>query len=200
MIEQNIIEWLELGDSIQKLDLYNKKTLYLYIMNYLLSQYSNFSLAFYLLFYLLFFLQIIELNIIKIDITGDGILQAIKYLENFILFHKPCYNNYATYISFLIITLIFYTSFVLMTVSSMFLYIKKQRKNRFLNTTNSFLNQLNVYFFHGPAILIMCSRFFCHDGDSTYLCPFKGIWQITIATILKWNSTSRIRRCGELLN
>ena len=58
MIEQNIIEWLELGDSIQKLDLYNKKSIPFFIMNYLLSQFSHFSEIVYFFIYFLFFIQI----------------------------------------------------------------------------------------------------------------------------------------------
>ena len=38
MIEQNILKWLELGDSIQKVDIYNKKfNLLIYKVNYILS-------------------------------------------------------------------------------------------------------------------------------------------------------------------
>ena len=118
-------------------------------------------------------MQIIELNIIKIDITGDSILKVIKYSENIILFHKLCYENNEIYISLIIVTIIFHLLSILISIYSMFLYIKKQKKNRFLITTNTVINLLNVYFLHGPVILILCFNFFCHDGDRTIFAQLK---------------------------
>ena len=43
MIEKNIIEWLEIGDSIQRLDVYNKESMFIFQINYLFSQYIHFS-------------------------------------------------------------------------------------------------------------------------------------------------------------
>ena len=185
MIEQNIIEWLELGDSIQKLNIYSKKSVYFFIINYLLSQYSNFSEAFYLFIYLLFFLQIIELNIIQIDITGDSIIKIIKYLEDFILFHKITNYSNISYISLLVCTIVLYLFSILFSIISLLLYLKNQKKNRLLITINSVINLLNVYFLHGPAILILCSKFFCHNEGKTYLCPVTGgIWKIVLIIVI----------------
>ena len=109
MIEQNIIEWLELGDSIQRLDLYTKKSVVFFIMNYLLSQFSHFSEIFYFFIILLFFIQIWELNIVKINVEGDSILKIIKYLEKIFLFHKIINDNDNTsYIILFIISIIIY--------------------------------------------------------------------------------------------
>jgi hypothetical protein len=42
MIEKNILEWLEINDSIQKLDVYNNKiSFFIYKTNYLFSRYSH---------------------------------------------------------------------------------------------------------------------------------------------------------------
>ena len=86
MIEENIIEWLELGDAIQKINIYNGKYfLYLFRANYLLNKYSNFSDYFYIIFIWIFFFQIWELNILKINVEGDGFLEILKYLEKVFL-------------------------------------------------------------------------------------------------------------------
>ena len=181
MIEQNIIEWLELGDTIQKLDLYNKKNLSFYIMNYLISQYSRLPEIFYLFIILLFFFQIIELNISKIDITEDGTLSIIKYLENIFLFQKFIKNNNTMYIILSITMIILFILSILFAVISIILYTKKNKKKYgLLITSSSIINMLNVYFLNGPAIQILLSAFFCHnDNDNkTYLCPIKGFSKI----------------------
>ena len=81
MIEQHIIEWIELGDSIQKIELYNERSITFYEMNYLLSQYNNFSEYFYFFIIILYFLQIWELNIETLDENGD----CIKCMEGYYL-------------------------------------------------------------------------------------------------------------------
>ena len=184
MIEQNIIEWLELGDSIQKLDLYSKKTIPFFIMNYLLSQFSHFSEIFYFFVYLLFFAQILELNIVKIDTNGDGILKILKYLENIFLFHKIIKNNNITYIVLLVVILLIYFVSILLSIISKNIYINKKRKNRFLITTNSIINILNVYYINGPAFQILLYKFFCHDGSKIYLCPIKHLWEIILKSFI----------------
>ena len=177
MIEQNIIEWIEIGDSIQRLDLYNKKSISFFIMNYLLSQFSHFSLIFYFLIILLFFFQIIELNIVKIDISGDGILQLIKYLEKILLFDKIVDND-TMYITVLIIMIFFYILSFVLSIISMIIYIKRKKKNRFLITTNAILNILNVYYTNGPTIQIFLFKLFCYNIAKAYICQIKGFWKI----------------------
>ena len=72
MIKKNILEWLEVGDSIQKLDIYsNKSTFFVFKTNYLFSRYSHFSQNFYLFLYLIYFAQIWELYLLKINVKGD---------------------------------------------------------------------------------------------------------------------------------
>ena len=182
MIEQNIIEWLELGDSVQKLDLYNKKATFIYVMNYLLSQFGHFSEIFYFLIILLFFAQIIELNIAKIDEKGDGILKIIKYLEKLFLYNKIINNN-TKYIVLLLLSMILYFLSTIFSMISMILYNTKKKKNRFLLTTNSILNLLLIYYINGPSINILLYKFFCTKDNKTYLCPFKDFGYIFLSII-----------------
>ena len=89
MIEQNILNWLELGDSIQKIDVYNRKyTLFIFKMNYILSRHLNFSKYFYIIIIILFFGQIWALNLQKVEVEGDYVLEAIKNLEKILIFQK----------------------------------------------------------------------------------------------------------------
>ena len=184
MIEQNIIEWLELGDSVQRLDLYNKKSITLFIMNYLLSSFSHFSEAFYLFILILYFFQIIELNISNLDISGDGILNAIKYLEKIFLFNKMIEGNNTLYIILLVTTILINFIFILLSFLSLALFKKRKKKNRFLGTTNSLLNTLNVYYINGPSILISFHKLICHNGEKTYFCPINDIRKIVTLIII----------------
>ena len=62
MIEQNILDWIELGDSIQKMDLY-KKNLSIFQLFYHISQQSHFSLYIYCFINFMSFAQIFCLNL-----------------------------------------------------------------------------------------------------------------------------------------
>ena len=66
MIEERIIEWLDLGDSVQRLDI---------------------------IFLFIFFLQIISLAAINVDSKDDLILNILKYFEIIIVPHKVISNS-----------------------------------------------------------------------------------------------------------
>ena len=183
MIEQNIIELLELGDTIQKLDLFNKRNVFFYKMNYLLSQYSHFPEIFYFFLVLLFFLQIIELDIAKMEIGGDGILNIVKYFEKFFLFHKFIKDD-ISYIIILNITIVFYLASILISYINMIIYNKKGIKKEFLTSFNSIINLLNVYFVNGPTIHTLFYNFFCQDETHIYICPIKSTWNIAYFVII----------------
>ena len=126
MIEKNILEWLEVSDSIQKLDVYNNNYLFIYKANYLFSRYSHFSESFYLFLYLVFFAQIWELNLLKVEVKGDLILEIIKYLENFLLIPqnvKPAFR-----IIFIILATIGFSSVWFITFLNLYLLNKKKKR------------------------------------------------------------------------
>ena len=63
MIESNIINWIDLGDSMQNLDVYSKKKLvkFFNFMRVLLS-YKTFSIFFFLILKFFFFSSINDVN------------------------------------------------------------------------------------------------------------------------------------------
>ena len=129
MIEENIIEWLEVGDSIQKIDLFNgKKCLFLYEINFLLMQYSNFPQYIYFFIIIFYFGQIWELNIFKVDIEGDIILEIIKYLEKIFLL-RELIIDFKTYLILLIISILCVIINILLSIINVILYNKKKRFN-----------------------------------------------------------------------
>ena len=85
-MEQSILNWLEVGDAIQKLDVYNNrlranwfKILYNISKNMYFSEYFHYVLI------IIFFAQIWELNISDIKVENDRLLEIIKFLEPILL-------------------------------------------------------------------------------------------------------------------
>jgi len=176
MIEKNILEWLEVSDSIQKLDVYNNKTSYfIYKTNYLFSRYSHFSQNFYLFLYLIFFAQIWELNLLKVEVKGDLILEIIKYLENILLI--PQKVNPGLRINFIILATFGFSSVWLITVLNLYL-LNKKKKVEFLLLLNTLIYFLNVYFINGPVIQILFYTTQCYNGKEHYKCPITGLKKI----------------------
>ena len=86
MIEERILDWLDLGDSVQKLDLYERpKLLKFFHHQYLLIKHGiNFE-TFDMLCHIIYFMQLINLSAININEEGDLILGVVKYFEKIIL-------------------------------------------------------------------------------------------------------------------
>ena len=168
MIEQSILKWLELGDSIQKIEIYNKKlSLFIFKINYLLSKHVHFSQYFHIFIMFLFFAQIWELNIEGIKVNGDTLLEIIKYLEQIFLFQKII-NSGTTLKLILNLTLLIYALILVFMLINMILFSKK-KKRTFLIGINSFLNLLFVYYINGPLFQIFLYSFLCSKGRHIYL-------------------------------
>ena len=173
MIEDKIIEWIELGDSIQKIDIYNKHYTHILFQGYyLLSQFGQFPEYFYLLNIFLFFVQIWELNLLKIDVENEGILEILKYLENVFLFHTLVRDS-KTFSILLAFTVSIYILYILLLIINIIL-IKKKIKIIFFISLNSFLNILIMYFINGPSLYILLSSVLCYENNSIFLCSFKS--------------------------
>ena len=77
-MEENILKWLEFGDSIQMLDIYNKKFRSVWFkIFYNISKNTYFSKYLYYLLIIIFFAQIIEINIGRTETDNDKILFAL---------------------------------------------------------------------------------------------------------------------------
>ena len=165
MIEENILEWIELSDAIQRVDLYNENKNYLFIVNYLLLQYSSISKYFYLFLILLYFFQIWELNILKVDIEGDGFLEIIKYLENVFLL-RDLITNQALFITFCVLSVFIYIISIFLSFIN-FILFSNGKKNRFLSSINNYINLINIYYFNGPSLEIVFSSILSFKENKT---------------------------------
>ena len=82
MIESNIINWIDLGDSMQSLDIYGKKKM-IKSFNFIhvLVSFTNFSIFFYIIF---FFLQIMMLTLVNLEDKDDSAIVILKYISKVI--------------------------------------------------------------------------------------------------------------------
>ena len=182
MIEKNIIEWLELGDSIQKVDIFDKNKMIIFFKgNYLLTKHINFTQNFYLFVIVIFFAQIWEINLLRCDIEGDKILEIIKYFKNIFLFQYLTNNNTIL----LILTIFCEFISVLLFIINVILF-NYQKKISILIKINSFINFLNVFFIFYPSLEILFHGIICFDDVNYNLCPLNGIssYIIIISTFI----------------
>ena len=171
MIEEKIIEWLELGDSIQKIDIFDKNNMIIFFKgNYLLTKHNNFSQNFYFFVIAIFFSQIWEINLLRCDIEGDKILEIINYFKNIFLFQYLIKNNTIL----LIFTILCEFISVLLFIINVILF-NYQKKFSFLININAFINFLNVFFIFSPSLEILFQGIICLDGIKYKLCPLNSI-------------------------
>ena len=172
MIEENILEWIELSDTIQRIDSYNNKINKFFKANYLLLQYADYSQYFYFLLIFLYFGQIWEMNILNVNTEGDGLLEVIKYLEKIFLFRELITNN-AIFMILLIICLFSYIFSLILSLINVKLYTNNN-KIIFLISINSIVNMLNAYYINGPSLEVAFSSILCYVDNKLVLCSFKN--------------------------
>ena len=183
MIEQNILDWIELGDSIQKMDLYKKNHIFFELF-YNISQQSNFSIYFYCFINFMYFFQISCLNIYVLnDVDTDLLIDVLDYFKDIFLIEDLIENKKSFNILLSIVVSIFLLSILLLIIN--LILIKKKIKVRILLMINGFLNVLNIYYLNGPNLEIIFSNIKCFssiDGDFE-ICSFKETKNVLILII-----------------
>ena len=107
-MEESILNWLEVSDTIQKLDVYNNKfRLNWFKLFYNISKNMYFSEYLHYILIIVFFAQIWELNIVDIKIENDRILEIFNYLKPILLFEKVV-NSEKSYELLLIVLILFF--------------------------------------------------------------------------------------------
>lgn len=82
MIESNIINWIDLGDSMQSLDIRKEKKFFNFI--HVLVSFTNFSIFFYIILKFFFFLQIMMLTLVNLEDKDDSAIVILKYISKVI--------------------------------------------------------------------------------------------------------------------
>lgn len=156
MIESNIIEWLDFGDSAINLDVYSRKNFipfFSFFRTLLKNKNKYIPMMIYIIFSLLYFFQILEINIINVSLEKEFIFDILNYLEEVALLN--IITNELTYKKvFLIIFLIIIIDIILMII--VFLITNKKNVS-YLSLIINLLNIIIFYYLIGPVIQITLS-------------------------------------------
>lgn len=168
MIEERIIEWLELGDSVQKVDIYERpKLLMFFKYHYLLIKHGISSEIVDIIFLFIFFLQIISLAAINVDSKDDLILDILKYFEIIIVPHKVISNSKSYIIVSSINWGINIFHIILSGISFFLLYKKSVPKILFFFI--SLINYIVFYYLIGTITFLALYGTLCKNGQHELL-------------------------------
>ena len=163
MIERRIIEWLDLGESVQLVDVYQKKKLlYFFKYHHSLVKHGIVSEVADIIFHFIFFLQIISLSSVNIEPNNDEILEILKYLEEIIIPHKILTNSKTYLTSSAIIWGINLVHLILSTI--VFVLLQRKIIVKILFFFISIINFIIYYYLIGPIVYLALSGTFCSNG------------------------------------
>ena len=167
MIESNIIEWLNFGDSIQTLDIYSKSK-YIIFFGFMRSLIQSKGLPLYIdiIFMSISFFQLWTMSTIHVKSEGDIILEIINYLKK-VLSLSEIITNGVTYKLIFYITLSIILIDTLLIVIS-FIIIKHINISIILFIINC-LNLIIYYYLVGPVMEISLTSVLCENHIHKYL-------------------------------
>ena len=165
MIESNIIEWLDFGESIQKIDVYSKINILNIFRLYRELLKNKFPILLDILLMILSFSQILCLTSFFVSKEGEIIIEIFNYLKNvFILSNIINNKNFVTFFS--IMSLMIFVDIILTLI--IFFSSKNIKLDIFTYIVN-LINILIFYYLLGPAIEIFLTSFLCSSDKAEYL-------------------------------
>ena len=166
MIESNVIEWLDFGDSAQNIDIYSRtKTLFFFRFFREIIKNKPFPILINILFMIIFFFQIWTMNIISVSSKDDLILEIFDYLKRVIVFYEliidePTYSQ--------ILTAIFNFVFIGFLLIVITFFIMKKINAIILILIINIFNIINYYYLIGPIVQICLTCLLCENGKHKY--------------------------------
>ena len=169
MIEETIIEWLDLGDSVQKTDIYEKKKLLIFFKyHHLLLKHGIVSEILEIIFHLIFFLQIMNLAVVNIIPENDLLLKILKYIEIIIIPHNFLSSPDYYILSSSIIWIINLVHLILTIV--VFVLLSRKIVMKLLFFIISIINYVIYYYLIGPIIYLAIYGTFCKKNNVDDIC------------------------------
>ena len=167
MIESNIIEWLDFGDSAQNLDVYSEKN-YLPFFRFLriLVKNKSFPILINKIFSVVFFVQLWSISLINVPSEKEFLLDILNYLKKITLLYEFITSSLSYKNLFIIIFLIIFFDIFLIII--MFL-ISRRMKVTYLAIIINLLNIVIYYYLIGPAIFVSLTSIWCDSGNHRYL-------------------------------
>ena len=128
MIESNIIKWIDLGESMQYLDVYGKsKWMKFFNLIKILISFKKFSIFFYIVLKSFYFLQIIMLNLTNLPDDNDTAIKILTYIAK-VIFVQNIITDNSTYkiavifngiLTFISIISLYFTLLIVLNYSMM---------------------------------------------------------------------------------
>ena len=172
MIEKNLLNWLDLGEGLEEIDIYKKRKFLSFckFMKILIAS-NNFSSWFYLILQSIFFIQIFCISLFDIQIKkSDYIAHIFQYISNIFLI-EPIIKNSKSYIIPFVITTILMVILIFCLVI-IFILMKLDKANNFLSSLIvifNFLLQIILNYLIGPIIAICLAATNCLGGTHKFL-------------------------------
>ena len=165
MIESNVIEWLDFGDSTQKIDIYSKSYLEFYFkfLRTLLKS-KTFPILVDIILMIISFLQLLCLSAIVLSSENDIIIQILQYLKIVFIPSEIVTNNNLYFQLFFSVCII-----ILLDIILIFIILLKILKLKIFLTIINLINILIYYYLIGPVIVICHLCFWCEDGQQKFL-------------------------------
>ena len=167
MIEKNVIDWLDLGEGLEKIDIHKSNNAAIFCKFFKSVMKGNkFTLSFYFLIQVIFFIQICCISLRGVEIlSNDYLVYFFQVISNIFL---PQHNikTYNVYRIIMIIITIFMIVLIICIIGSNIL-INKQKENLFLSITIMIINismQIILNYLIGPIICICLMAITCQKG------------------------------------
>ena len=165
MIESNVIEWVDFGDSAIKIDSYSIEYRIKYFRFYRALVKNKYFSILEIIFMIIFFIQLISISITFINTDNDIILEIFEYLKSIILLFQSNINLITYLRLFYIISIIIIIDIIFMIIA--FYTIKKQEPKIIIYIIN-FLNIIIYYYLIGPTTEICLMCFWCENGQQKF--------------------------------
>ena len=169
MIESNIIKWIELGDSMQYIDVYGKKKM-VKLFNFLriLMVYNSFTTFFFIILHFIFFIQIAMLCLLGVSSENDWIVKFFSFFKNVFLLEYLITGEVSYKLAIIIISAI--TIIIIgCSIFLMICIIKEQIYFKLPITICNIIIILLIYYIIGPITQICIMFTNCEKGKHKYL-------------------------------
>ena len=169
MIENDIINWLEISESMKYIDIYSKQTRAKFFkIIHVMMGFKSFGSFWYLLLKLFYFLQIMMLAINDISETSDNIVTLLKYISSIFLVNEYLSNE--SYYSLVILVLSILTLIIILTY--VYIQVSINLGKFYIRLPVSLLNYFNpllIDYLTGPIIMITFLSTKCDENNEHIL-------------------------------
>ena len=167
MIESNVIEFLDFGDTIQKISPYSKTYLELYFRYFRnLIKNKSFPIIIDILLIIISFIQLLIISSIFLSSDNDIIIGILNYLKHIFLIFDIITNDKIIFQLFLFFAILLLIDILLMLI---ILFTMKILILKFCINIVILFNSIIFYYLIGPAIEICLILFLCNVGKQKYI-------------------------------